>query len=142
MMYAIFPDIPDVHELVTGERREAIYSSLITLFRKFSSALAIFAVSTTIGWAGYVRPIEQVVNGASRLIDQPQSDTFLLVLRLIFALLPILLLTGALFFAWRYPLTPRLHARLNHLLEERRAGKPDTDALCAEQTELVKALIR
>jgi Na+/melibiose symporter-like transporter len=52
MMYAIFPDIPDVHELNTGERREAIYSSLITLFRKFSSALAIFAVSNAIGPRG------------------------------------------------------------------------------------------
>ena len=45
MIYAIFPDIPDVDELVSGERREAIYSALVTFIRKFSSALAIFAVS-------------------------------------------------------------------------------------------------
>ena len=45
MIYAIFPDIPDVDELHSGERREAIYSALVTFIRKFSSALAIFAVS-------------------------------------------------------------------------------------------------
>ncbi len=141
MMYAIFPDIPDVHELNTGERREAIYSSLVTLFRKFSSALAIFAVSIAIGWSGYIRPVQQVVNGATKLIDQPQSATFLLVLRLIFALLPILLLIGAIFFARRYPLTPELHTRLNQLLEQKRGGAPETEPMQVEQQALTKALI-
>jgi GPH family glycoside/pentoside/hexuronide:cation symporter len=59
MIYAIFPDIPDVDELHSGERREAIYSALVTFIRKFSSALAIFAVANAIGWAGYVPPIQQ-----------------------------------------------------------------------------------
>lgn len=141
MIYAIFPDIPDVHELATGERREAIYTSLITLFRKFSSALALFAVSNVIGWAGYVRPLEQVVNGASRLVDQPQSATFLLVLRVIFAGLPLLLLVGAIWFAWRYPLTPALHRRLNVFLTRQRAGAAQTDDSRVEQEELMRALI-
>ena len=58
MMYAIFPDIPDVDELVSGQRREGIYSSMVTFMRKMSSALAIFLVSQIIGLAGYVRPVE------------------------------------------------------------------------------------
>ncbi len=109
MIYAIFPDIPDVDELRSGERREAIYSALVTFIRKFSSALAIFAVSNVIGWAGYVPPIQQVTNGATKLIEQPQSDIFLLVLRLIFMLLPIVLLAFALVFALKFPLSPQLH---------------------------------
>ena len=141
MIYAIFPDIPDVHELATGERREAIYSSLITLFRKFSSALALFAVSNVIGWAGYVRPLEQVVGGASRLVDQPQSAAFLLVLRVIFAVLPLLLLVGSTWFAWRYPLTPALHRRLNTYLARQRSGAPQTGDSRAEQNELMRVLI-
>jgi oligogalacturonide transporter len=140
MMYAIFPDIPDVHELKTGQRREAIYSSLTGLFRKFSSALALFAVSNAIGWAGYIRPIETTLNGASKLVDQPQSALFLLVLRLIFAVLPVLLLVGSLFFARRYPLTPALHQRLNDLLARIRAGEAETPALAAEKLDLLKAL--
>ena len=123
MIYAIFPDIPDVDELKSGERREAIYSALVTFIRKFSSALAIFAVSNVIGWAGYVPPIQETINGATKLIEQPQSDTFLLVLRLIFMLLPIVLLVFALIFAVKFPLTPELHRRLNALLARQRANE-------------------
>ncbi len=138
MIYAIFPDIPDVDELRSGERREAIYSALVTFIRKFSSALAIFAVSNAIGWAGYVPPAQETINGALKLVEQPQSDTFLLVLRLIFMLLPIVLLAFALVFALRFPLTPGLHHRLNALLSDQRAGRPVDEA---EKRELTRALL-
>jgi Na+/melibiose symporter-like transporter len=137
MMYAIFPDIPDVDELKSGERREGIFAALVTFIRKFSSALAIFAVSQAIGWAGYVPPVENVVDGATRLVEQPQSATFLLVLRLVFMLLPVILLVFTLFFASRYPLTPQLHARLNAYLKQRRAGQADE----AEEADLRGILV-
>jgi Na+/melibiose symporter-like transporter len=138
MIYAIFPDIPDVDELKSGERREAMYSALVTFIRKFSSALAIFAVANTIGWAGYVPPIQQIINGATKLIEQPQSDSFLLVLRLIFMFLPIVLLTFALIFAARFPLTPELHRRLNVVLAKQRMDEPVDET---EKRELTKILI-
>lgn len=137
MIYAIFPDIPDVDELASGERREGIYSALVTFIRKFSSALAIFAVSNVIGWAGYIAPTQETINGATRLIEQPQSETFLLVLRLIFMLLPIILLVFALYFAARFPLTPELHQRLNRYLATVRKGEqPEEDGV-----ELKKLLV-
>lgn len=138
MIYAIFPDIPDVDELKSGERREAIYSALVTFIRKFSSAFAIFAVSNAIGWAGYIPPIQETIDGATRLIEQPQSDTFILVLRLIFMLLPIVLLVFALLFALRFPLTPELHRRLNALLERQRANESVDET---EKRGLVKTLL-
>jgi oligogalacturonide transporter len=138
MIYAIFPDIPDVDELHSGERREAIYSALVTFIRKFSSALAIFAVSNVIGWAGYVPPVQKTIDGATKLIEQPQTDTFLLVLRLIFVLLPIILLVFALIFATKFPLTPELHRRLNAMLAKQRANQPVDEA---EKRDLAKTLI-
>jgi Na+/melibiose symporter-like transporter len=138
MIYAMFPDIPDVDELVSGERREAIFSALVTFIRKFSSALAIFAVSNLIGWAGYVPPLQETVGGATKLIEQPQSETFLLALRLVFMLLPIVLLALALIFALRFPLTPGLHRRLNAVLARQRAGQAVDEA---EKQELVRKLI-
>jgi oligogalacturonide transporter len=138
MIYAIFPDIPDVDELHSGERREAIYSALVTFIRKFSSALAIFAVSIGIGWAGYVPPVQQTVAGATKLIDQPQTDGFLLALRLIFMLVPIVLLVFALISARKFPLTPALHHRLNNLLAKQRANEPVDEA---EKQALTKALL-
>jgi oligogalacturonide transporter len=138
MIYAIFPDIPDVDELGSGERREGIYAALVTFVRKFSSALAIFAVSNAIGLAGYVPPVQETVDGITKLIEQPQSSVFLLVLRLIFMLLPIVLLVLALVFALRFPLTPELHRRLNRLLAHQRAGEPVDEA---EKQALTQSLL-
>ena len=125
-------------ELVSGERREGIYAALVTFIRKFSSALAIFAVSNVIGMAGYVPPVQQTIDGATKLVEQPQTETFLLVLRLIFMLLPIVLLVFALYFAARFPLTPELHQRLNAFLAKKRANEPLDES---EQQELTKVLI-
>jgi oligogalacturonide transporter len=140
MIYAIFPDIPDVDELQSGQRREGIYGALISLSRKLSSALAIFAVANVLGLAGYIRPIEQVVGGVSTLVDQPQSGQFVLILRLIFALLPVILVGCSVFCASRYPLSGPLHTRLNALLAARRRGEPETAATGAEE-EALKGLL-
>ncbi len=141
MIYAIFPDIPDVDELQSGERREGIYGALISLSRKMSSAVALFAVSITIGWAGYVQPIETMVDGVNTLVDQPQSEQFILVLRLLFAVLPIVLVILSILFATRYPLGGEVHDRLNKLLAARRAGEPETSEMAAESRALVQELV-
>jgi Na+/melibiose symporter-like transporter len=139
MMYSIFPDIPDVDELKTGQRREGIYAALITFMRKFSSAVAIFLLSQVIQLTGYVQPVEEVVEGAARLVEMPQPAGFILALRLVFALLPLVLLVPALFLAARYPLTPELHRRLNAVLERRRQGTTDAHTQ-AEAEALERAL--
>jgi len=141
MIYAIFPDIPDVDELQSGERREGIYGALISLSRKLSSAFAIFAVANALGLAGYVRPVEQVIAGVKKLVDQPQSAQFILVLRLIFAFLPVILVACAVFFASRYPLSVQVHMRLNALLAGRRGGAPETPETAAEAEALKRLLI-
>jgi sugar (glycoside-pentoside-hexuronide) transporter len=141
MMYAIFPDIPDVDELKTGERREGIYAALVTFVRKLSSALAIFAVSNAIAIAGYVQPVETVTGGVTRLIEQPQSPGFILVLRVVFAVVPVVLLAGALFFAARYPLTSEVHQRLNTLLADRRQHGEGGEWERREAEELERLLI-
>jgi Na+/melibiose symporter-like transporter len=141
MIYAIFPDIPDVDELRTGERREGIFGAMITLFRKFSSAIGIFLVSNLLAITGYVQPAERVIDGVRTLVDQPQSDQFTLFLRLTFALVPIIFVLIALFFAARYPLTGTIHERLNKLLAARRAGEPETEEMAAEALQLEEILI-
>lgn len=141
MMYAIFPDIPDVDELVSGERREGIYSALVTLIRKMSSAVAIFLVGLTIERAGYIAPIEDVVDGATQLIEQPQSEGFIWVLRVIFAFVPIVLVLVSLLFARRYPLTPDVHERLNRVLAVKRGNGEGTAVIQQEAAELEKLLV-
>jgi oligogalacturonide transporter len=141
MMYAIFPDIPDVDELVTGERREGIYSALVTLIRKMSSAVAIFFVGLSIDRAGYVAPVEEIVNGATTLVEQPQSDAFINVLRVIFAVLPVVLLIISIYFARKYPLSPQVHERLNEVLNVQRGHGEETAEIEQETQELEKLLV-
>ncbi|MGD8625671.1 MAG: MFS transporter [Anaerolineae bacterium] len=140
-VYAIFPDIPDIDELKSGERREGIYSALFTFTRKLSSAFALFLVSNAIALAGYLPPLEQVVDGATQLVEQPQSDAFLWMLRLVFTLVPIVLLLGAVLFARRFPLTPEVHQRLRRVLNVRRSGEPESDEIRREAEALEKLLI-
>ncbi len=141
MIYAIFPDIPDVDELRTGRRREGVYSSMIAFTRKVSAAVALFLVSNSLALAGYVMPVEQVVQGVSKLVEQPQSETFILMLRLIFAFVPIVLVGLGLFFAFRYPLTSEIHRRLGRVLQVRRSDEPEDPDVEREAEDLSRVLI-
>lgn len=141
MIYAIFPDVPDIDELKTGERREGMYMALVTFMRKLSSAVALFLVSNTLSLSGYLRPVEQTVGGVTQLVEQSQTPTFILSLRLIFALVPIVLVTLALVFALKYPLTPEAHRCLNEVLAGRRRGEPDTPAVREQAESLSRLLI-
>jgi oligogalacturonide transporter len=141
MVYAMFPDIPDVDELKSGERREGIYAAMFTFMRKLSSAVAIFLISTAIAWAGYLPPVETVVDGAVQLVEQAQPQRFILTLRLVFALLPVVLLSIALVVARRYPLTHAVHQRLNAVLARQRESQTDSAEIQPEAQALSELLI-
>jgi Na+/melibiose symporter-like transporter len=140
MIYSIFPDVPDVDELVSSERREGAYSGLFTLLRKASSALGIFLVGQLLNTAGYRAPLERVVNGARKSIQQAQTPEFIAVLRFVFVLVPVVLVALSIAAAIRFPLSPSVHARLKALLERRRAGKPGR-ADRTEAAELASRLV-
>lgn len=123
MVWSIFADIPDIDELYSGQRREGLYSGLFTFLRKASSALGLFIVSNLLNAAGYQNP--QVAPGTIEPVSQAQTDQFILVLRLIFSLLPVVFVTLALVSASNYRLSPKLHERLKSILDRRREGKPD-----------------
>jgi len=134
MVYAIFPDIPDVDELRSGERREGTYSALTTFTRKLSSALAVFAVAQVLQFAGYIPPLEQ----GGQLIEVTQTPTFINALRLFFVLIPVGFISFGIFFAAKFPLTVALYERLEKVLAAMRAGVTVNEA---ERQELSKRLI-
>jgi Na+/melibiose symporter-like transporter len=141
-IYSIFPDIPDVDELVSGVRREGIYSGMMTFFRKLSSALALFLLSQAIALSGYLPPLEQVVNGLTKSVPQTQPAAFILVLRLLFALLPAILVGICLVSALRYPLSPTLHEELKTLLTRRRGAAGEQRGEATSDDAAVAARLR
>ncbi len=132
MIYAIFPDIPDIDELYSGVRREGLYSGMFTFMRKLSSAAGLFAVSTIIGWAGYRAPVDG--------LQQLQSDQFILVLRIIFVAVPAVMLALCLASAVSFSLTPSLHGRIKEFLERRRTAAGLVGDMSAEERQLKQIL--
>ena len=137
-IYAMIPDIPDVDELISGERREGVYAAMITFARKLSSAFAIFAVAQLLSVAGYKAPMMETVGGISNLVEQTQTDGFILALRTMFFLIPVVFVFIAIFFARKYPLDQKTHTRLNTLLTARRSEAPEDQT---EAEELKKLLV-
>jgi len=123
MIYAMMPDVPDVDELYSGKRQEGIYSGLMTFFRKLSSAFGIFLVSQIISRAGFIKPVEQTIDGVTQLVKQQQTDAFIMVLRLFFALMPVAALILCILLGFRYRLSPEIHHRMNELLTAKRFGR-------------------
>lgn len=122
MIYSILPDVPDVDELYTNERREGIYSGVLSFLRQLSTALGIFIVSNVLAFAGFRKPVEQVVDGVKTLVKQQQSPELLLTVRLMLMLIPLLFLSICVYNALRYGLTKELHDRLKVFLIARRGG--------------------
>lgn len=134
MIYAIFPDIPDVDELRSGERREGTYSALTTFTRKLSSALAVFAVAQVLQFAGYIPPVEQ----AGKLIESTQTPAFINAIRIFFVLIPVAFISFGIFFAAKFPLTVDLYERLEKVLAVTRTGAKVDET---EKQELVTKLV-
>lgn len=135
MVYAIFPDIPDVDELRSNQRREGIYSAMTTFTRKLSSALAVFAVAQVLQIAGYIPPIEQ----AGKLIEATQTPAFITALRVFFVLIPVAFISFGIFFASKFPLTVSLYNRLEKVLAAMRGNGQQADE--SERRELMKKLV-
>jgi oligogalacturonide transporter len=133
MVFAIFPDIPDVDELISGQRREGVFSGLFSFLRKVGSGLALSIVPLSIGIAGYVKPVQTIINGQMKLIEQPQTEAVITTIRVLFGILPIALACTALIICVMYPVTREAHARLRTYLDKRRAGEtgPEMDAEAA-----------
>ena len=138
MIYSIMPDVPDVDELYSGKRQEGIYSGLMTFMRKLGSALGIFIVSIIIEFAGYQKPIAKIVNGKTEIIKQAQTPEFFMILKIVFAIVPLAFLTLALYNTIRYRLTPDVHNRLNAFLTAKRKG----DSYSEKEEEDLKNILK
>ncbi len=129
--WAMLPDVLDVDQMVTGKRRQGVYSGVMTFMRKISSALAIFIVGWVIELSGYIKPLNE-----GEITVQP--DSFILAVRCLVVILPLLLIFFGVLFARRYPLTPERHARVQEEISRQAAA--ETPGLSVRGEELAQAL--
>ena len=99
LTWAIIPDAVEVDELATGQRHEGVFYSLVSLFKKIASSIAIPLTLLVLDWSGYVS------NAAT------QRPSTILAIRVLMGPVPSVLLLGGIAFALFYPLSRAGHAQ-------------------------------
>ena len=111
--WSMIPDVVDLDELNTGQRREGVYYSFMVLLQKFGLALALFLVSQALSFSGFV---EQLPGGEVPV----QPDSALLAIRIAIAPLPTIFLIIGLVLTYFYPITKEVHADIRRQLKARK----------------------
>jgi GPH family glycoside/pentoside/hexuronide:cation symporter len=93
---AIQADVIDYDEMMTGQRREGRYIGIWSIAKKIAAALGIGIGLAVLGKAGYTP-------------GQPQNDTVVLTLRILYALVPCLCNLVALVVLLPFPISKAMH---------------------------------
>jgi len=107
LTWAIIPDAIEVDELTSGQRHEGIFYSLVSLFKKIASSIAIPLTLLVLQWSGYV---------SNAAVQKPSA---IFAIRLLIGPVPSVLLLGGILFALFYPLSRSSHAKTRQELAER-----------------------
>lgn len=113
--WAMLPDVVDLDELETGQRREGVFYGFMVLLQKAGIAVAIYLVGRALAAAGYVTPTDAVPVPA-----QPESA--LQAIRFFIGPVPAAILAGSLLLALLYPITRTRHRQILDSLATRRAA--------------------
>lgn len=110
---AMLPDVIDLDELKTGQRREGIFYGFVAQLLKLGIALSLFLVGKSLDWAGFIS-----THSGEAVPIQPDSALF--AIRLMMAPIPALILLCGLVLAYFYPLSREKHAEILLQLWERK----------------------
>lgn len=117
--WSMMPDVIELDELKTGQRREGIFYGFMVLLQKFGLALGLFLVGYALELAGFVETLPGQ-------LPPPQPDSALLAIRFAIGPLPTVFLICGLVLAYFYPITREVHAEVLLKLRERQA-RPTLD---------------
>lgn len=104
--WSMLTDIYDVDEIMTGQRREGIYSGFTTFIRKFASGFAILIMGFGLQGLGFDQNEYNLLKSKLDDFDPVQYAQSGVVqgIKWMFVIIPIVLLTITLFFALKYKL--------------------------------------
>jgi glycoside/pentoside/hexuronide:cation symporter, GPH family len=113
--WSMLPDVIELDELNTGQRREGIFYSFIVFVQKICLGIAINVILQRLGTAGYIKPTTEIA-----IPIQPNS--VLDVIRFSIGPIPAIALVCGLILAYFYPLTREVHAEILLKLKQRKEG--------------------
>jgi GPH family glycoside/pentoside/hexuronide:cation symporter len=100
--WAMLPDVIEVEQEQSGERREGAYYAFISFFQKLGTGLALWGIGHLLEFSGYLTPTSE-----QQFPDQPASALYMI--RFIIGPATIGLLLISLPFACWYPVTRASH---------------------------------
>jgi len=86
---SMLPEVADLDEMMTGQRREGLLYSIMVFLQKIALALGLFLVGQLLTWSGF----QQSVPGPVQLL---QPNSALIMIRSITAFIPVLSLLASL----------------------------------------------
>ena len=106
----MIPDVSEVDELISGQRREGLIFSVTTLIQKIASGVTVQIVGLVLAWAGYIP-------------DAVQTPGALLGIRMVTYEGPVLFIILGMIFAYLLPLTPEKFKKLQEALRLKKENK-------------------
>ena len=107
--WAMVPDVIEVDQEQTGERREGSYYAFASFFQKLATGAAIWALGMALAWANYVTPVA----GDALPVQTPEAVG---AIRIFMGPVPAVLILLAIVFAWKFNITRESHqARLERI---------------------------
>ncbi|MCB8942164.1 MAG: MFS transporter [Ardenticatenaceae bacterium] len=107
--WAMIPDVIELDELRTGQRREGSFYAFAAFFQKMGTGLVIWVFGIALASRGYITPVE-----GQPLPVQPAEAVQ--AIRWAMGLVPAILLTCAIIFAWYYPISRESHQAMRDQL--------------------------
>jgi GPH family glycoside/pentoside/hexuronide:cation symporter len=114
--WSMIPDVIELDELNTGQRREGVFYGFMVLLQKLGLAMGLFLVGQSLNWAGFLATVP----------GQPppiQPASALTTIRLAIGPFPTLALIAGLVLAYFYPITREVHAEILLKLRERQLAR-------------------
>ncbi|RCJ18380.1 sugar transporter [Nostoc sp. ATCC 43529] len=115
--WSMIPDVIELDELQTGQRREGIFYGFMVLLQKFGLAFGLFLVGNALQVAGF----KAAVAGQATLPTQPESA--LLAIRIAVGPIPTICLIFGLILTYFYPITREMHAQIMLKLKQRQENR-------------------
>jgi glycoside/pentoside/hexuronide:cation symporter, GPH family len=117
--WSMLPDVIELDELETGQRREGLFYSFMVFLQKICLGIALAVILQSLEWTGYIHP-------TAALPAPPQPLAVLTAIRLAIGPIPTISLIGGLILAYFYPITRERHQQiLLQLADRRKSAKVD-----------------
>jgi GPH family glycoside/pentoside/hexuronide:cation symporter len=109
--WSMLPDVIDLDELTTGQRREGVFYGVMTFTQKTCVGLGIALTLQALQWNGF----------SQNLLPGQQPEAALLALRIMIGPVPTVILLIGMLLVWLYPITRQRHSEILAQLAARRS---------------------